>query len=94
MEEDLRLCTVKPVLDGERRYCFEVLSPSKSHMLQADSEEMLNCWITALQNGIRSAIQQGQSRENPDTQLILVPDDRPSENRHSVANVRGMKKIR
>ncbi|KAF9409595.1 hypothetical protein HW555_011068 [Spodoptera exigua] len=93
MEEDLRLCTVKPVLDGERRYCFEVLSPSKSHMLQADSEEMLNCWITALQNGIRSAIQQGQSRENPDTQLILVPDDRPSENRHSVANVRGMKKI-
>ncbi|KAJ8721989.1 hypothetical protein PYW08_004391 [Mythimna loreyi] len=94
MEEDLRLCTVKPVLDGERRYCFEVLSPSKSHMLQADSEEMLNCWITALQNGIRSAIQQGQSRENPDTQLILVPDDRPSENRHSLANVRGMRKIR
>lgn len=94
MEEDLRLCTVKPVLDGERRYCFEVLSPSKSHMLQADSEEMLNCWITALQNGIRSAIQQGQSREHPDTQLILVPDDRPSENRHSVANVRGMRKIR
>lgn len=29
MEEDLRLCTVKPVLDGERRFCFEVLSPSK-----------------------------------------------------------------
>ncbi|CAH0585825.1 unnamed protein product [Chrysodeixis includens] len=94
MEEDLRLCTVKPVHDGERRYCFEVLSPSKSHMLQADSEDMLNCWITALQNGIRSAIQQGQSRENPDTQLILVPDDRPSDNRHSVANVRGMRKIR
>ncbi|XP_047029979.1 arf-GAP with coiled-coil, ANK repeat and PH domain-containing protein 2 [Helicoverpa zea] len=94
MEEDLRLCTVKPVLDGERRYCFEVLSPSKSHMLQADSEEMLNSWITALQNGIRSAIQQGQSREHPDTQLILVPDDRPSESRHSVTNVRGMRKIR
>ncbi|XP_026734488.1 arf-GAP with coiled-coil, ANK repeat and PH domain-containing protein 2 [Trichoplusia ni] len=94
MEEDLRLCTVKPVHDGERRYCFEVLSPSKSHMLQADSEDMLNCWIAALQNGIRSAIQQGQSRENPDTQLILVPDDRPTDNRHSVANVRGMRKIR
>ncbi|XP_075977486.1 centaurin beta 1A [Anticarsia gemmatalis] len=94
MEEDLRLCTVKPVHDGERRFCFEVLSPSKSHMLQADSEEMLNCWITALQNGIRSAIQQGQSRENPDSQLILVPDDRPPSERHSVTNVHGMRKIR
>lgn len=29
MEDDLRLCTVKPVIDGERRFCFEVLSPSK-----------------------------------------------------------------
>jgi Arf-GAP/coiled-coil/ANK repeat/PH domain-containing protein len=29
MEDDLRLCTVKPVLDGERRFCFEVLSPAK-----------------------------------------------------------------
>lgn len=29
MEDDLRICTVKPVVDGERRFCFEVLSPSK-----------------------------------------------------------------
>ncbi|XP_034832118.1 arf-GAP with coiled-coil, ANK repeat and PH domain-containing protein 2 [Maniola hyperantus] len=74
MEEDLRLCTVKPVLDGERRFCFEVLSPSKSHMLQADSEEMLSAWVAALQRGIRCAIQQGQSRDNPDSQMVLVPD--------------------
>ncbi|CAH0715669.1 unnamed protein product, partial [Brenthis ino] len=94
MEEDLRLCTVKPVHDGERRFCFEVLSPSKSHMLQADSEEMLNSWITALQNGIRAAIQQGQSRDNPDSQMVLVPDDtRTASNRHSVATP-AMKKIR
>ncbi|XP_013144075.1 PREDICTED: arf-GAP with coiled-coil, ANK repeat and PH domain-containing protein 2 isoform X2 [Papilio polytes] len=74
MEEDLRLCTVKPVLDGERRFCFEVLSPSKSHMLQADSEEMVSSWMAALQSGIRSAIQQGRGRDPPDTQLVLVPD--------------------
>ncbi|KAJ2948998.1 hypothetical protein O0L34_g5938 [Tuta absoluta] len=92
MEEDLRLCTVKPVHDGERRFCFEVLSPSKSHMLQADSEDMLNCWISALQNGIRSAIQQGQSRENPD-QLMLVPDDsRPDAGRNTV--LPPMKRVR
>ncbi|KAL4707847.1 hypothetical protein ACJJTC_001793 [Scirpophaga incertulas] len=95
MEEDLRLCTVKPVLDGERRFCFEVLSPSKSHMLQADSEEMLNSWISALQNGIRSAIQQGQSRENPESQLVLVPDNSKSNdsNRNSIAHIR-MRKVR
>ena len=29
MEEDLRLCSVKPVLEGDRRFCFEVLSPAK-----------------------------------------------------------------
>lgn len=29
MEEDLRLCTVKPMTEGDRRFCFEVLSPSK-----------------------------------------------------------------
>ena len=29
MEEDLRLCTVKPAYDTERRFCFEVLSPSR-----------------------------------------------------------------
>ncbi|VEN51383.1 unnamed protein product [Callosobruchus maculatus] len=61
MEDDLRLCTVKPVLDGDRRFCFEVLSPAKSHMLQADSKEMYDAWITALQRGIGAAIQRVQS---------------------------------
>ncbi|KAA8579089.1 hypothetical protein FQN60_007209 [Etheostoma spectabile] len=28
--EDLRLCTVKPSSENERRFCFEVVSPSKS----------------------------------------------------------------
>ncbi|XP_078496505.1 arf-GAP with coiled-coil, ANK repeat and PH domain-containing protein 3 [Lissotriton helveticus] len=28
--EDLRLCTVKPCEDSERRFCFEVVSPTKS----------------------------------------------------------------
>ncbi|XP_048478355.1 arf-GAP with coiled-coil, ANK repeat and PH domain-containing protein 2 [Plutella xylostella] len=67
MEEDLRLCTVRPVTDGERRHCFEVLSPSKSHMLQADSDEMLSSWVAALQHGIRAAIQQGRQPDCADT---------------------------
>lgn len=27
--EDLRLCTVKTSAENERRFCFEVVSPSK-----------------------------------------------------------------
>ncbi|KAL6430072.1 hypothetical protein ACFW04_007695 [Cataglyphis niger] len=61
MEEDLRLCTVKPVVDCDRRNCFEVLSPTKSHMLQADSEETYLAWVTAMQQAIGAAIQRGMS---------------------------------
>ncbi|XP_065200219.1 arf-GAP with coiled-coil, ANK repeat and PH domain-containing protein 2 [Planococcus citri] len=58
MEEDLKLCTVRPVsAEFDRRFCFEILSPSKSHMLQADTEQMYQTWIKALQQGIGSAIQ-------------------------------------
>ncbi|XP_044273163.1 arf-GAP with coiled-coil, ANK repeat and PH domain-containing protein 1 [Varanus komodoensis] len=53
--EDLRLCTVKPCPDHERRFCFEVVSPTKSCLLQADSEKHQNAWVTAVQNSIASA---------------------------------------
>jgi len=29
MEDDLRLCSVKPLMDFDRRFCFEIVSPSK-----------------------------------------------------------------
>ncbi|XP_036141312.1 arf-GAP with coiled-coil, ANK repeat and PH domain-containing protein 2 isoform X3 [Monomorium pharaonis] len=88
MEEDLRLCTVKPVVDCERRNCFEVLSPTKSHILQADSEETYLAWVTAMQQAIGAAIQRGmsvatninpnkQSRDNKSpTKLLTKPKSR------------------
>ncbi|KAK3866722.1 hypothetical protein Pcinc_027760 [Petrolisthes cinctipes] len=59
MEEDLRLCTVKPANEVDRRYCFEVVSPMKCHMLQAESEESYESWISSLQRGIGQALQLG-----------------------------------
>uniref|UniRef100_A0A4W5MTI3 Arf-GAP with coiled-coil, ANK repeat and PH domain-containing protein n=1 Tax=Hucho hucho TaxID=62062 RepID=A0A4W5MTI3_9TELE len=56
--EDLRLCTVKVCVDNERRFCFEVVSPSKSCLLQADSERQQQGWISAVQNSIASAFQE------------------------------------
>ncbi|XP_076131904.1 arf-GAP with coiled-coil, ANK repeat and PH domain-containing protein 3 [Alosa pseudoharengus] len=63
--EDLRLCSVKPCEDIERRFCFEVVSPTKSCMLQAESEKLRQAWIQAVQASIASAY-----RESPDTYYI------------------------
>ncbi|XP_029696852.1 arf-GAP with coiled-coil, ANK repeat and PH domain-containing protein 1 [Takifugu rubripes] len=61
--EDLRLCTVKNSTENERRFCFEVVSPSKCCLLQADSERQQQAWITAVQSSIASAFQ--EHREDP-----------------------------
>ncbi|XP_020822183.1 arf-GAP with coiled-coil, ANK repeat and PH domain-containing protein 1 isoform X1 [Phascolarctos cinereus] len=58
--EDLRLCTVKLCPDSERRFCFEVVSPSKSCLLQADSEQLLQLWVSAVQSSIATAFSQAQ----------------------------------
>ncbi|KAM4611125.1 arf-GAP with coiled-coil, ANK repeat and PH domain-containing protein 3 [Polymixia lowei] len=63
--EDLRLCSVKPCEDIERRFCFEVVSPTKSCMLQAESEKLRQAWLQAVQASIASAY-----RESPDTYYI------------------------
>lgn len=63
--EDLRLCSVKPCEDIERRFCFEVVSPTKSCMLQAESEKLRAAWIQAVQASIASAY-----RESPDNYYI------------------------
>lgn len=57
MEEDLRLLTVRHVdkVDFERRFCFEIVSPHKSHILQADSKSDCKTWIQAIQVGINAA---------------------------------------
>ncbi|XP_061634278.1 arf-GAP with coiled-coil, ANK repeat and PH domain-containing protein 2-like isoform X4 [Phyllopteryx taeniolatus] len=56
--EDLRLCTVKHCEDLERRFCFEVVSPTKSCMMQADSEKLRQAWIKAVQNSIATAFRE------------------------------------
>uniref|UniRef100_A0A8C7LZH8 Arf-GAP with coiled-coil, ANK repeat and PH domain-containing protein n=1 Tax=Oncorhynchus mykiss TaxID=8022 RepID=A0A8C7LZH8_ONCMY len=65
--EDLRLCTVKHCEDIERRFCFEVVSPTKSCMMQADSEKLRKAWIKAVQNSIATAFrEQGEDAEKLD----------------------------
>ncbi|XP_023330565.1 arf-GAP with coiled-coil, ANK repeat and PH domain-containing protein 1 [Eurytemora carolleeae] len=63
MEDDLRICMVRPLNEIDRRFCFEVISPTKSHVLQADSEILYRLWMSSLQQGISSALHEAMSPE-------------------------------
>lgn len=42
--------------DLERRFCFEVVTPARSSMLQADSEALRKTWLAYLEGGIARAL--------------------------------------
>ncbi|CAB3411411.1 unnamed protein product [Caenorhabditis bovis] len=53
MEENLMLCLVRPAPSNiDRVGCFELVTPTRSHLLQADSESLCNDWMRALQRTI------------------------------------------
>lgn len=54
--EDLRICAVKLGEDMDRRFCFEVVTPQRSAMLQADSEALRRKWLAYLEAGIARAL--------------------------------------
>uniref|UniRef100_A0A1I7YMH4 PH domain-containing protein n=1 Tax=Steinernema glaseri TaxID=37863 RepID=A0A1I7YMH4_9BILA len=54
MEADLKLCLVRPAPQNiERACCFELVTPTKSHLLQADSDALMFAWMRALQRTIQ-----------------------------------------
>ncbi|CAF0882214.1 unnamed protein product [Adineta steineri] len=55
MVPDLRLCTIRPVNDNDRRFVFEILSPNSSHLLQADSQLQCDQWVNSLQLAISNS---------------------------------------
>ncbi|KAK2512565.1 hypothetical protein Q9966_016358 [Columba livia] len=62
---DLRLCTVRQCPDLERRFCFQLLSPNKSCVLQADSPHSQSRWVSAVQSSIACAFDQGPPQNQP-----------------------------
>ncbi len=53
---DLRMATVREARNTERRFCFEVITPSLKRVYQATSEEELGSWMTHIQAAIESII--------------------------------------
>ncbi|EFO19793.1 GTP-ase activating protein for Arf containing protein [Loa loa] len=67
MESDLKLCLVRPApTTFERTCCFELVTPAKNHLLQADSDTLCNAWMRALQRTIHYL------HENDDTVFQLT----------------------
>ncbi|CAD5213093.1 unnamed protein product [Bursaphelenchus okinawaensis] len=67
MEDNLKLCLVRPAPSSiERSCCFELVSRSGNHVLQADSEMLCREWIHALQTTIQH-LHEGDTLEKPST---------------------------
>ncbi|KAJ8278800.1 hypothetical protein COCON_G00058660 [Conger conger] len=88
--KDLRLCTVKHCEDIERRFCFEVVSPTKSCMLQADSEKLRQAWIKAVQTSIATAFREkGEEAEKVDRKSPASTGSVDSESKERCARGEG-----
>ncbi|XP_041034998.1 arf-GAP with coiled-coil, ANK repeat and PH domain-containing protein 1 [Carcharodon carcharias] len=96
--EDLRLCTVKSGTDSERRFCFEVVSPSKSCMLQADSEKHQQNWILAVQSSIATAFNERREdsysklerTSSMSTGVFDIPDEVRPDKKQGLEQVQGI----
>jgi hypothetical protein len=66
---DLMVCTVKVSTDTSRNFCFEVISPYESLILQAENQENMNQWIAVLQNATAHSI-----NNNPTTPVLSRQD--------------------
>nr|XP_020484252.2 arf-GAP with coiled-coil, ANK repeat and PH domain-containing protein 2-like [Labrus bergylta] len=91
--EDLRLCAVKTLENIDRRFCFELLSVQKCCALQADSEQLRQAWLSALQGSIdlayreRAEPQLTQPKELPPPQSGTDPSPGLSAQRPPVLGV-------
>lgn len=63
---DLRMASVREARNAERRFCFEVITPTFKRVYQATSEEDMNSWILAVNNALQSAME-GRSYQGKPT---------------------------
>ncbi|PHH89183.1 hypothetical protein CDD83_6561 [Cordyceps sp. RAO-2017] len=54
---DLRMASVREARNAERRFCFEVITPSFKRVYQATSEDDMNSWILSINNALQSAME-------------------------------------
>ncbi|XP_028817224.1 arf-GAP with coiled-coil, ANK repeat and PH domain-containing protein 2 [Denticeps clupeoides] len=74
--DDLRLCAVKSLDSIDRRFCFELVSVQKCCALQADSEELRQAWMNAVQSSIDMAYREKDVSQLPQPKENSAPIQR------------------
>lgn len=54
---NLKVACVREARNAERRFCFEVVTPNYKRVYQATSDDDMNSWIKAINNGISSSLE-------------------------------------
>ena len=56
---DLRMAAVRPALHADRRFCFEVITPSRKEprVYQATSDDDRTNWISSINSAVQSAVE-------------------------------------
>jgi Arf-GAP with SH3 domain, ANK repeat and PH domain-containing protein len=79
---DLRMASVREARNSERRFCFEVITPSFTRVYQATSEDDMKSWIAAVNNALQSAF---ENRSVP--QALPSPSPQGHSTRKDIAAV-------
>ncbi|KAG0197100.1 hypothetical protein BGX28_009383, partial [Mortierella sp. GBA30] len=74
---NLKISTVRPCRNQDRRFCFEVITPKYRRVYQATSTEDMNSWISVISNAIQSLLDGTSSRQNLGS-YPLGKDSKPS----------------
>ncbi|KAI8647773.1 hypothetical protein BD408DRAFT_938 [Parasitella parasitica] len=53
---NLRVCSVKLTDNYDRRFCFEVISPNRVLVLQAETEQDMNGWVSSIRTASQMAL--------------------------------------
>ncbi|KAI8977531.1 hypothetical protein BDF20DRAFT_836322 [Mycotypha africana] len=61
---NLRVCSVRISDHHDRRFCFEVISPNRVLVLQAENEQQMEEWISSIRTASHAALNSSSNDEN------------------------------
>lgn len=83
---DLRIASVREARNADRRFCFEIVTPSFTRVYQATSEEDMKSWIATINNALQSAVE-GKGLQNQPPVETTPPSSGSSSIRKDIASV-------
>ncbi len=62
---ELKMALVREARNSDRRFCFEVVTPSFKRVFQAVSEADMNGWINSITNAISTSLEDSKIKDSP-----------------------------